>query len=370
MSLSGCKRIGSGIVVLCWLGFSALGPAAAQVLEPLESGDQQAPPDAVASPAKAGAWTVQSIQIPEAPSHIRSAGPPANLDQVTIETTSGALYSLADCGDGLCAERIGNPRPSDPLPMGALPGSVVATGRHTIARAWLAEPAQRLLGSTLGGPVAGALVVEDVTARTFRLDLPTSQAFEDRRPRIVDLGPDNPDTILLVRSAEDTGAALVAIGLSGEGLLQTVAETPPLGTPRAWLNPIGTGDFTGSGSTDVAIVTTPDAGGTLQILSLQDRQFQQRFTIRNISNHAPGSDTIDMAVVADFDADGLADIAAPDADRQHIRILSFANGRVAEPASIALPAPVVTEIAAVSAGAGKRPYLLMGLADGQLVLLH
>ncbi len=305
--------------------------------------------------------------MPVAPAHIRGS---ETLQDIVVETASGGQYFLTDCGEELCAEPIANPQPPAPLPAGALPGSEVATGHHSIARAWLAEPTLRLLGAALGGPVAGALVIEDITARTFRMDLPTSDAFEDRRPRIVDLGADHPDTVLVVRSNDETGASLAAIGLSGEGLLQTIAQSDPVGRPGAWLNPIGTGDFTGSGATDVAMVKDPDSGGILQILTFEGAAFHQRLSLRNVSNHVPGSDIIDMAVIADFDADGAADIAVPDATRAHIRILTFRNSQVAEPASIALPAPVVTEIVSVPAGPGKRPYLVMGLADGQLVLLH
>ncbi len=351
-----------------------LEPAVAQILETLpppallddvSSADAPAPP-----PRDPKAWQVQTIAIPEAPRRILGAGTPTSLDRVTIETASGAWYALADCADGLCAERIDNPKPLDPLPPGALPGSQVATGKHTIVQAWLAEPTQRLLGTTLGGLVAGALIVEDTTARIFRLDLPTNEAFEDRRVRLVDLGPDHPDAMLVVRSSEELGASLVVLGLTGEGLLRSIATTAPIGAPRTWLNPIGAADFTGTGSTDIAAVQSPDSGGVLQLLSLDGSALRQRLALRNVSNHVPGSDIIDMAVVADFDADGVADIAIPDASRQRIRILTFSKGQVAEPASIALPAAVSTEIAGISPAAGKRPYLLMGLADGQLVLLH
>ena len=167
-----------------------------------------------------------------------------------------------------------------------------------------------------------------------------------------------------------SGATLAAVELTGEGLLKTLAETEPLGAPGAWLNPIGAADVTGSGQIDIALVQSPDGDGRLQLLTYAGGTFHQRTSLRNVSNHVPGSDIIDMAVIADFDGDGIADIAVPDGERRHIRILTFRNGQVAEPANIALAAPVVTEIVAMEPGAGKRPLLLMGLADGQLVLLH
>jgi hypothetical protein len=322
------------------------------------------------SPADPLAWQVQVIDIAEAPRRLLAPEGLAALTEITVETASGAWYALADCDAGLCAALITNPRPLDPLPIGALPGSKVAFGRHSLAQTWLAEPVQRIDGTTLGGAVAGTLVVEDTTARTFRLDLPISEAFEDRHPRVADLGPDHPDTILVVRSSVDQGASLAAIGLTGEGLLQTLAQTEPVGAPRGWLNPIGAADFTGSGAVDVALVVSPDADGRLQLQTLSGHTFQRRIEISNVSNHIAGSDTIDMAVIADFDGDKVPDVAIPSGDRSAIRILSFRDGQVAEPARIELPSPVVTELAGVAAGPGKRPHLLMGLADGRLVLLH
>ncbi len=346
----------------------------AQVLEPVPFEGLAAPPvpgaDAGADqPTDPQAWRIQTIAIPETPKHIFGTGALIDLNRVTIETESGAWYRLADCASGLCAELVTSPHVLEQLPTGALPGSHVAVGQHRIARAWLAEPTMRLQGTTLGGAVAGALVVEDRTASSYRIDLGIAEAFEDRRPRIADLGPDHLDTVLVVKSSEDGGASLVAVGLTGEGLLQVLAESEPIGQPRGWLNPIGVADFTASGEPAIALVRTPDADGTLQILILGDHAFSTRFSIPNVSNHVPGTDLMEMAVIADLDGDGLANIAVPDASRQRVRILSFAHGQVAEPAAIDLPAPIATEMVGVAA-AGKRPQLLMGLADGQLVLLH
>ena len=350
-------------------GVLAVGPASAQVLEPEPAGDSStaAAPDTQPGGKK---WQIQVIPIPEPPKQIHGASEPTSLDKIVIETGSGAWYGLADCAAGLCAELLTEVHAPETLPAGALPGSHVAHGQHRIAQAWLAEPAQRFAGSTLGGEVAGSLAVEDMAARSYRLDLNLAEAFEDRRVRIADLGADGTETMLVIKSSETRGAALAAIELTGEGLLEVVAETEPAGMPRGWVNPVGTGDFTGGGEQDIALVRSPDDGGKLQILRYANRAFQTRFTVRNVSNHVPGSDIVDMAAIADFDGDGSSDIAIPSGDRRRIRVLSFRQGQLAEPADIDLPSQVVTEIAGVAAGPGKRPYLLMGLADGELVLLH
>ena len=292
------------------------------------------------------------------------------LPDIIIEAESGAWYRLADCGEGLCAELITAVHTGSDLPPDALPGSQVATGANRISRAWLADPAQRFDASAIGANIAGTLIIADRLGRTFRLETGLDEGFEDLRVRIDDMDGSGTDTLFAVKSSRDQGAALVAVRLEAEGLLRITASTAPVGHPNGWLNMLGTADFTGDGHKAVALVRTPGPEGQLQILDYLGDRFALRFAVPGVNTFAPAATAIDLGVIADFDGDKLADIAVPDATRGAIRILSFGGGQVAEPAVIALPAPVTTEIAGIAAGEGKRPYLLMGLETGELVLLH
>ena len=343
--------------------------AQAQVLEPAPSDpphllEGNTAPDDSAKPA----WRLQSIAVPEKPSRILAAEPVVAPGSVRVETASGAWYAIGACEAVLCASLLDLPHGAERLPTGALPGSHMAAGRGRIARVWLADPAHRLDASAIGPLVAGALVVQDNTTKAFRLDLGLDQAFEDLRPRIASF--DGQDTVFVVRSSVDQGAALIAVRLEGEGLLRIAGETAPVGRPGGWLNPIGFADFTGGGRLSIAVVNSPDQRGQLRILDFADGTFSTRFTVPGVSNHVPGGRVQDMAVIADFDGDKIDNIAVPDASRKIIRILSFAHGQVAEPADIALPSPVVTEIVGIRRAEGGRPMLLMGLEDGELVVLH
>jgi hypothetical protein len=351
----------------------ALSPACAQ------AGDAASPPHILEGPdtpeadnSKPGtrAWQVQTIPMPEPVARIYTEGSLADLGTVRVEGVSGAWYYVAECATGLCASLIEAPRAAESLPAGALPDSHVAIGDGRIARAWYADPVQRLGASAIGPWVAGALVIEDRTTRAFRLDLGVDQAFEDLRPRIADFDGDGQPVVLAVRSDAALGAVLIAASLEGEGLVRVLAETPPVGHPGGWINPIGIADVTGTGRRAVALVSSPDDHGQLQIFDYADRSFTRRFSVPGVCNHRAGLPEQDMAVIADFDGDQIADIAVPDGERKSIRILSFAGGKIAEPADIALPAPVATAIAGIKPGPGQRPMLLLGLEDGQLVLLR
>lgn len=363
---------GVGMLVLA-AALSLASPAPAQVLEPLPEGTGQpgnllGPDDA---PAKPQAWQAQRVEMPASPVRILAPGSGlAKLASVRILTEGGDVYSLASCATGICANKVTATYEEPRLPDGALPGSRLTSGRARIRHAWLADPTRRLGASAIGAWVAGALVVEDDATREHRLQLPLDQAFEDTEPRLVELDADGTPSVVAVRSSLDRGASLVVARLEGEGLLRIAAETPPLGRPHAWLNPIGFGDVDGDGRLDIVVVVSPDDGGRLQVLDLEGTSFRTRYDLKGVSNHVPGTMTARLGVIADFDGDKVLDVAVPSGDRTRLRILSFRGGAVAEPASVELPAPIVTEVVGIAGKGGERPFLVMGLADGSLQLVH
>jgi hypothetical protein len=86
------------------------------------------------------------------------------------------------------------------------------------------------------------------------------------------------------------------------------------------------------------------------------------------ANHIIGTRGLHMSAVADFDGDGVADIALPSLDRSHLRIVSFAPA-AREIASVELPAKAVTNLGLVADGAGP-PTIVVGLANGALVTIR
>jgi hypothetical protein len=144
-----------------------------------------------------------------------------------------------------------------------------------------------------------------------------------------------------------------------------VAETPPLGGPHRWLDPVGVADFTGDGKADIALVRQPHVIGALEVWSWRDRRLRKAAELPDAANHIAGTRAIAMHAVADFDGDGVADIAVPSLDRRTLRIVSFAP-KAHEIASIKLPAEAVTNLGLLKGAA--MPALALGLADGSLVL--
>jgi hypothetical protein len=75
-----------------------------------------------------------------------------------------------------------------------------------------------------------------------------------------------------------------------------------------------------------------------------------------------------MTAAADFDGDGVMDLAVPSLDRSRLRIIAFAP-EVREIASVALPAKAVTNVGLVASGTAP-PAIAVAPADGSLVVIR
>jgi hypothetical protein len=246
----------------------------------------------------------------------------------------------------------------------ALPGSHIVRGSNLIAEAWLAEPTTRYRHFVLGSQFeAASLRVALRDGRMLTLRLPETSVFEDRRPRLADLDGDGTDEVVVVRSYLDRGAALAVAGIRG-GKLEIIAETPPIGIPHRWLNPAGIADFDGDGRLDIAYVEAPHVLGRLRVWTLGAQGLKEIASVVDTSNHALGSGQLGLAAVADFDGDGVSDLAIPSLDRRTLRLLTFKGG-ARELARKALPSPAASDFA-IEFRAG-RPVVVVGLDAGKHV---
>jgi hypothetical protein len=247
---------------------------------------------------------------------------------------------------------------------GGLPDLRIARGEKNIAEAWLTEPTTRYRHFVLGADYeAAGLAVLLTKGPTLRLRLPETSVFEDRLPRLADLDGDGNDEIVLVRSYVDRGAALAVVAARGDKLT-IIAETPPTGRPRTWLNPAGIADFDGDGRLDIAYVQMPHALGRLRVWTLGPQGLKEIATLEDTSNHVLGSSHLGLSAVADFDGDGIADLAIPSFDRRSLRFITFKGG-ARELARKALPSRAVSDF--VLERKGGKPIVVVGLAGGRKV---
>jgi hypothetical protein len=309
--------------------------------------------------AQAAEWRLQQINAPARVTAIETV-------DGAVRVNAGGLWYGITFDDGQAKLSFVETPAKSKTPDGALPDGHVVTGKHDIARAWFAEQTGRYDHGILGDKLeAGALAIETRDGKQHMVRLKDDAVFEDLRPRLADLDRDGHDAIVVVKSYLPRGSALAVIA-ERRGKYDIVAETPALGAAHRWLDPAGIADFNGDGKMDIALVRQPHVVGELELWTWAGGSLKKLAVMPDIANHIAGTRAIDMAAVADFDGDGVADIAAPSLDRSRLRIVSFKPGP-REIASIALPAKAATNIGLIG---GKPPAIAVGLADGSLALIR
>lgn len=318
--------------------------------------------------AEAETWTSRALAVPEGIEALVRNG-----RDVLVHTrqpgAGGARYHRVHRGaDGLFLEPLANfefaasENREDMLPDGE-----VGYGRRGIAEAWLAGPTRRYGHRVLGDAIeAGAIVTISEDAVERRLDLEGDKVFEDRLARIVDMDGDGRDEIVVVRSDIHYGAALAVLGIVGDEL-RLLAETTPIGTSHRWLNPAGFGHFDGDGRIEVAVVITPQIGGTLEIYEYTRASIRREASVHGFSNHVMGSRKLAMSMVLDGDGDGTMDLVLPSASRRDLRIVAFSSGVFRDIATLAHDAEIQTAIHSIDFDSDGRRELLYGLSDGRLI---
>jgi len=200
------------------------------------------------------------------------------------------------------------------------------------------------------------------SGRSLELQLPEDEVFEDPAPRLVRLAASEPAELLAIVSRRQDGSRVVMIRLNDDRL-EVSAETPAIGAPMRWLNPVGVVDLDGDGRSEIAIVTTPHIGGTLRVYRRSGKRLVEIAALAGFSNHVYGSPELGLS--APVSLAGRMRLLVPDATRRYLRIVALEGGRLVEVGRCALPGQVIGAIEVVSLSevwvglAGKRHRVVL-----------
>lgn len=226
--------------------------------------------------------------------------------------------------------------------------SLPNVGAETIKDARYADPVARYGHFALGRPHEYArLTVTTSTGRKLALQLPDHEVFEDLAPRRVSLAANEAEALLVIISRSDSGSRLALITLAGETLAIS-AQSPAIGTPMRWLNPVGAADLDGDGRQEIAAVITPHIGGMLKVYRQQGAALVEIAALAGFSNHQYGS--TELALSMTMEIAGRMRLLVPDTTRQHLRIITLEGRRLVESGRCALPSTVTGAIKPMSPG--------------------
>lgn len=220
----------------------------------------------------------------------------------------------------------------------ALPGGERTTS-HDLS-AYLIEPTSNYEHGVLGDVVEARGFVVERGKQTLVVRLPFGPVFEDRRVRLADLDGDGYPEAILVKSYPDRGSALAAYRILPHAIVP-IAESSAIGRRHRWLNPVGIGDFQGTGEIMIAAVTTPHVDGSLRLYRLAGHTLEPAARINGFTNHIRGSGDLDLGRAVDLDGDGALEVVLPTMDRLSLAVISFKGGASVRK-KIAVASPIVT----------------------------
>ncbi|MDA9975316.1 VCBS repeat-containing protein [Alphaproteobacteria bacterium] len=202
-----------------------------------------------------------------------------------------------------------------------------------VLKAWFAIPTDRYRHGVLGDRIeAGGVMFQPPSPDTpsaFLIKVPEDSVFEDNQPRIVDFDGDGILDIVAIRSYLDAGASVSVIGYheAKDGAISSFwMQSPPIGTPNRWLNPVGVADFDGDGDKEIVAVVTPHIGGVLTVYKRDGEKLVPKPVMQDVSNHMIGSPDLRLHAVIDWNDDGVPDIAVPDQSHRVLRFITLKDG--------------------------------------------
>lgn len=217
---------------------------------------------------------------------------------------------------------------------------------QTMDSAHYSDPVTRYGHFALGRPheYARLNVVTD-NKQSHVLILPEDEVFEDFAPRIVRLAANQDPALLTIVSNRNSGSRLALVRLIDNKLIIS-AQSPPIGTPMRWLNPVGVADLDGDGQAEIAAVITPHIGGRLNVYKEDGDVLVEVAALAGFSNHVYHSDELSLSIA--MPVGGRTRLLVPDFTRRFLRIIALRDGALVEVGRCPLAEPISGALTRIS----------------------
>lgn len=189
----------------------------------------------------------------------------------------------------------------------------------------------------LGGiPAFGVLSVTALACGACRngfegdeVALPPGLVFEDVAPRLWDVTGDGLPEVVVVEATADQGARLAVWaygGLDSDSRgLHRLAETAFIGQGQRWLAPAAAADFDGDGLIEIAYVDRPHLLRELVFLRLEAGRLTEIARLSGLTDHRIGDRQISAALRAC--SGGPPEVLLADAAWSRLMAVGWRNGR-------------------------------------------
>jgi hypothetical protein len=207
----------------------------------------------------------------------------------------------------------------------------------------LVGPTDRYPHGVLGDAIeASALQVWTDYGEAPRVSLADHEVIEGTSAIWASLGDSGPAGFLVTVSDAETGSRLRAYDEYGH----VIAESEPVGQGFRWIHQIGVGPTGPGGEIEIIAVRTPHIGGVVEAYRLVGGGFVRVAALEGYSSHVLGSPNLDMALLADTDADGQLEIVVPTQAMTALAILERTEDGFSEVTRLPLDGRLATNVAA------------------------
>ncbi|MEJ2757212.1 MAG: hypothetical protein P8046_01910 [Anaerolineales bacterium] len=194
-----------------------------------------------------------------------------------------------------------------------------------------------------------------------RLGIFSDQVIEGIAPIWTDLNTDGIREILLTLSNRQSGAQLVVMNQEGE----IIAQGEPIGTGYRWRHQIAVAPIGPNREMEIVDVLTPHIGGVVEFFRWEGDQLVKVAEISGFTSHVIHTRNLDMAFVADLDADGRLELLLTQQDLSALGILQRSESGVEMVGELPLEGGLTSNLVGISLPDGGM-VVAAGIGSGNL----